>query len=124
MLWSEPDDRRMQLPEQQLLDAIAGGELDDHLVAIADAIRARRELLHTISSAKALSELCVGDEVMFNRHVRPRYLERELAVVTELDDRCVTVRLLRAIGRFREGELRCPPLALRKLKSVSTRPAA
>jgi len=27
----------------------------------------------------------------------------------------VTVRLWRPVGRFGEGELRCPPLALRKL---------
>lgn len=41
MLWSAPSDRRMQLLERQLLDAIASGELDNHLVAIADALSAQ-----------------------------------------------------------------------------------
>jgi hypothetical protein len=114
-LWSHQTDRSLKLPERQLLDAIAGGELDEHLVAIADAIQARRELLHTISSATALAQLCVGDTVMFNHRVRPRYLEHELAVVTGLDERSIAVRLRRPVGRFRDGELRCPPLAVRKL---------
>jgi hypothetical protein len=35
--------------------------------------------------------------------------------VTAVDDHTVTVRLWRPVGRFGEGELRCPPLALRKL---------
>jgi hypothetical protein len=52
---------------------------------------------------------------MFNGNVRPGYLEHELAVITELDERWVTVRLARPVGRFRDGELRCPPLAVRKL---------
>ncbi|HEY2202524.1 MAG TPA: hypothetical protein VGH56_11595, partial [Solirubrobacteraceae bacterium] len=37
-------------PEQLLLDQIAAGALDAHLVAIAKAVRARHELLHTINS--------------------------------------------------------------------------
>jgi hypothetical protein len=57
-----------------LLDQIAAGELDPHLTAIADAIFARRELLETISSAKALAMLNVGDRVRFNYHTRPQYL--------------------------------------------------
>jgi hypothetical protein len=57
----------------------------------------------------------VGDTVMFTNRIRPRYLERELAEVTEVDDHTVTVRLWRPVGRFGNGELRCPPLALHKL---------
>ena len=124
MLWPVEDDRGMKLPERQLLEAIADGELDEHLVAIADAVQARRDLLHTVESANALADLCVGHTVMFNRRVRPRYLERQLAVITELDDRAVTVRLWRPVGRFRDGELRCPPLALQKLDRVSARPTS
>jgi hypothetical protein len=124
MLWSVGDDRRMRLPQRRLLDGIADGELDDHLVAIADAVHARRELLHAVDSSTALAQLCVGDTVMFNRRIRPRYLESELAMITELDDRWVTVRLWRPVGRFRAGELRCPPLALRKLDRASGRQTA
>ena len=122
MLWSETQDRRLKDPERQLLDAIAAGELDEHLVAIADAVHARRQLLHTVRSARAIAELCVGDRVMFTNRIRPRCLEHELAEVIEVDDRTVTVRLRRPVGRFGDRELRCPPLALRKLDSgTSTR---
>jgi hypothetical protein len=102
-------------PERQLLEQIAAGELDQHLVAIADAVQARRELLHTVRSANAIAELRVGDTVMFTAKVRPRYLEHELAAIEAIDDRSVTVRLWRPVGRFRDGTLRCPRLALRKL---------
>jgi hypothetical protein len=54
---------------------------------------------------------------MFTNRIRPRYLEHELAEVTEVDDRTVTVRLWRPVGRFGEGELRCAPLSLRKLEN-------
>ncbi len=122
MLWSETQDRRLKDPERQLLDAIAAGELDEHLVAIADAVHARRQMLHTVRSARAIAELCVGDNVMFTNRIRPRYLEHELAEVIEVDDRTVTVRLRRPVGRFVDCELRCPPLALRKLdRGTSTR---
>jgi hypothetical protein len=122
MLWSRTQDRRLKDPERQLLDAIAAGELDEHLVAIADAVRARRQLLHTVRSARAIAELCVGDWVMFTNRIRPRYLEHELAEITEVDDRMITVRLWRPVGRFGDGELRCPPLALRKLKRGTSIP--
>jgi xanthine/CO dehydrogenase XdhC/CoxF family maturation factor len=115
LLWSETDDRRVKDPDGRLLDAITAGELDEHLVAIADAVHARRQLLHTVRSAQAIAELCVGDMVMFTNRIRPRYLEHELAEVTEVGDRTVTVHLWRPVGRFGEDELRCPPLALRKL---------
>jgi hypothetical protein len=54
-----------------LLDQIASGELDAHLVAISEAVRARHELLHTINSQKALAMPTVGDRVRINRHARP-----------------------------------------------------
>jgi hypothetical protein len=115
MLWPQAHDRQLKDPERQLLEAIAAGELDEQLVAIADAVHARRQLLHTVRSARAIAELCVGDTVTFTNRIRPRYLEHELAEVIEVDDRTVTVRLWRPVGRFGDRELRCPPLALRKL---------
>jgi hypothetical protein len=124
VLWSPVQDRRLKDPERQLLDAITAGELDEHLVAIADAVHARRRLLHMVRSARAIAELCVGDTVIFTNRIRPRYLEHELAEVTEVDDRMVTVRLWRPVGRFGDSELRCPPLALRKLDRRSSIPHA
>lgn len=52
---------------------------------------------------------------MFNGNIRPPYLQHEAAVVTGLDERQVTVRLWRPVGRFGDGEVRCPPLALQKV---------
>jgi len=115
LLWSSLDDRQLMPPERQLLEQIAAGDLDQHLVAIADAVYARRALLHTVRSANAIAELRVGETVMFTAKVRPRYLEHELAVIEAIDDRSVTVRLWRPVGRFRDGTLCCPPLVLRKL---------
>lgn len=115
LLWSVENDRRLKEPDRQLLDAIAAGDLDEHLVGIADAVQARRELLRTVAAATALAQLCVGDAVMFNDEVRPRYLAYEAATVVEVDERSVTVRLWRPIGRFGDGVIRCPPLAVRKL---------
>lgn len=120
LLWSVDDDRTLKDPERQLLDAIAAGDLDPHLVAIADAIHARRELLRTVAAATALAQLCVGDDVMFNQKVRPRYLIHEAATVVEIDDRTVAIRLWRPVGRFRDGLVRCPPLALHKLRDGDT----
>src|SRR5438270_6198430 len=124
MLWSDGEDRRLMVRERQLLDAIAAGDLDEHLVGIAEAVSARRELLHTVSSAKALAELCVGDTVMFNHRIRPRYLEHELAQVTRVGERSVTLRLWRPVGRFGESELRCPPLALRRVGGARSDPGS
>jgi len=57
--------------DRSLLDAIAHGELDDHLTALAEAVDARRRLLLTVRSATALAVLCVGDEVRINHAVKP-----------------------------------------------------
>jgi hypothetical protein len=122
-LWSDRKERSNE-PERQLLDAIAGGELDEHLVAVADAIHARRELLHTVRSATAIAGLCVGDRVRINRGARPQYLYGKFGVIAELDDHFVTVRLLGPVGRFRSGELRCPPLVLDKVDPAMPEPGA
>lgn len=102
-------------PERLLLDQIAAGALDPHLVAIADAVRARHELLHTITSHKALAMLNIGDRVQINHHASPRYLHGTRGVVVELDEHTAVVRVHRPIGRFTSGEIRCPPLALDRL---------
>jgi hypothetical protein len=106
-------------PERLLLDQIAAGALDQHLVAIADAVRARYELLHTVTSHKALAMLNVGDRVQINRHISPRYLHGIHGVVVELDEHAAVVRLPRPIGRFTSGEIRCPPLALDRLSPAA-----
>lgn len=106
-------------PERLLLDQIASGELDPHLTAIAEAIRARYELLQTISSAKALARLGVGDRVRINHHASPRYLHGIHGTVIHLDDHSATVCVHRAVGRFKSGEIRCPPLVLDRLNPAA-----
>jgi hypothetical protein len=102
-----------------LLEAIAAGELDAHLPALARAIDARMGLLHTVRSLDALAELCVGDHVRINRRARPRYLHGTHGTVVRVDDEGATVRIQRPVGRFESGEVRCPPLVLDKLAAAS-----
>jgi hypothetical protein len=106
-------------PERLLLDQIAAGALDPHLVAIVDAARARYELLQTIDSHKALAMLNIGDRVQINHHASPRYLHGIHGVVVELDQHAALVRVHRPIGRFKSGEIRCPPLALDRLSPAA-----
>jgi hypothetical protein len=106
-------------PERLLLDQIAAGELDPHLTAIADAVHARYELLETVNSAKALAILNVGDRVRINHHANPRYLHGIHGVVVELDQHTATVCVHRPVGRFKSGEIRCPPLVLEKLNPAA-----
>ena len=103
--------------ERSLLEAIAAGELDDHLGALAGAVEARRQLLFTVRSATALATLCVGDVVRITEQVSPRYLVGLHGTVVGLDDHAATVRLEHPVGRFSSGRVRCPPLALERLPS-------
>jgi hypothetical protein len=111
-------------PARLLLDAIAEGELDHSLHAIADAVNARRHLLHTVKAATALAQLCVGDEVRINHTVSPKYLHGVCGRVIDLDDDSATVCLHRPVGRFTSGHIRCPPLALDRLHPQPTAAAS
>lgn len=111
-------------PDRLLLDVIADGELDHSLHAIADAVNARRHLLHTVKAATALAQLCVGDEVCINHTVSPKYLHGVLGRVIDLDDDSATVCLHRPVGRFTSGHIRCPPLALDRLHPQPTAAAS
>ena len=103
-------------PDRLLLDAIADGELDHSLHALADAISARRHLLHTVKAATALAQLCVGDQVRINHTVSPKYLHGACGRVIDVDEHTATVCLQRPVGRFTSGHVRCPPLALDRLQ--------
>jgi hypothetical protein len=106
--------------ERMLLDAIADGQLDDHLTALADAVDARRRLLHTVRSATALATLCVGDHVRITHDVSPRYLAGLQGTIVDVDDHTATILLPQAVGRFSTGQVRCPPLALEKLSRAAS----
>jgi len=106
-------------PEQLLLDQIAAGGLDAHLVAVAEAVHARHELLRTVNSQKALAMLNVGDRVRINHQASPRYLHGVHGVVVELDQHAAVVCVHRPIGRFKSGEIRCPALVLDRLNPAA-----
>ena len=89
------------------------------LTAIAEAIHARYELDRTISSQKALAMLNVGDRVRINHHANPRYLHGIHGVVVELDEHTAVVCVHRPVGRFKSGEIRCPPLVLDRLNPAA-----
>jgi hypothetical protein len=105
--------------EQLLLAQIAAGELDAHLVAIAEAVAARHHLLRTVTSQKALAILNVGDRVRINHHATPRYLHGVHGVIVELDQHAAVVCVHSPIGRFKTGEVRCPPLVLELLSPAA-----
>ncbi len=111
--------RAPEEPEILLLDQIVAGALDPHLTAIAEAIRARFDLLQTVSSAKALAQLTIGDRVRINHHATPRYLHGVQGTVTDLDDHAATVFVHRPVGRFKTGEIRCPPLVLDRIPQLA-----
>lgn len=98
-----------------LLDQIAAGDLDSQLTQVAEAIRARFDLLQTVNSAKALAQLNVGDRVRINHHASPRYLRGIHGTIVQLDEQSATVCVHRPVGRFTSGEIRCPPLVLDRL---------
>ncbi len=116
---SEPPHGPPAIRERLLLQAIADGELDDHLGALADAIHARHHLLHTVRTATALSALCVGDQVRINTTIKPRYLHGVHGKIIDIDNESATICVHRPIGRFHSGHIRCPPLALEKLSGPS-----
>jgi hypothetical protein len=99
--------------------AVPAGELDPHLTAIAQAVHARHELLETVSSAKALAMINVGDRVRINHHASPRHLHGVHGIVVELDAHSAVVCVHRPIGRFKSGEIRCPPLVLDRLNPAA-----
>ncbi len=102
-------------PKRLLVDQIASGALDPHLSQIAEAICARSLLLQTIASTKALAELTVGDRIRINSQATPRYLHGIEGTVVEVDESSATVCVHRPVGRFKSGEIRCPPLVLDRL---------
>jgi hypothetical protein len=112
-------EQSLHAAERSLLDAIAAGDLDDHLDALAAAIAARRELLHTVRSATRLMSLCEGDVVRINQRISPRYLAGLYGTVIDVDHAAATIQLQRPVGRFASGRVRVPPLALDTLSPTT-----
>lgn len=71
----------------EVVGNIVTGECDDILNDIVQAVKDRR---NAINSNKIRS-ISVGDVVVFNKSVRPRYLEGKTAVVTKVNRKTVDV---------------------------------
>lgn len=95
-----------------LTKAITTGELDPELSLLHDTITQRLNTLHTIRSANALLDFQPGDRVRLNCGAQPNYLHGALGTISGLVDQQVLVTLDQPVGRFRSGQLRCPPLIL------------
>ena len=59
--------------------------------------------------------LRVGDRVQFNSHARPHYIQGELATITALNRKRVTINLDRPVGRFGQNNIRCPITIIDKI---------
>lgn len=100
---------------QAVIDAISNGELDLHIEALAEVVSRRVELLRAARDAVLMATLRKGDRVRINHSARPLYLHGEPATVIGLADDTVVVRLDRPVGRFTNGQVRCPPGVLEPL---------
>jgi hypothetical protein len=100
---------------QVVVEAIARGELDDKLGVLGAVINERVRLLATARSMTTLASLRVGDRVRINHHAKPHYLHGQPGTVTGWAGQNVIIQLDQPVGRFTNGELRCPPLILEPL---------
>jgi len=100
---------------ETIVGLIATSGLDDDLALLSQAIHRRRRDLAQAQSVRALGSLGVGDRVRVNRQVSPRYLQGSIGTVAGWSGQRVVVLLDEPIGRFTNGELRCPPLGLDRL---------
>ena len=97
------------------IEAVAAGECDRSLDALATAVSERIRLLHAAREAVLLATLRRGDRVRINHSARPQYLHGEPGTVTARAGDKILVRLDQPIGRFANGEVRCPPGVLEPL---------
>lgn len=97
------------------IDAVANGEFDRHIEALAEAVSRRVVLLRAAREAILMATLRKGDRVRINHSARPQYLHGEPGTVIDWAGDNVVVRLDQPVGRFVNGEVRCPPGVLEPL---------
>jgi len=100
---------------ETFIDAVAAGECDRHLDALAEAVSHRLHLLRAAREAVLMATLRRGDRVMINHSARPQYLHGEPGTVIDWAGDKIVVRLDQPVGRFVNGEVRCPPTVLEPL---------
>jgi hypothetical protein len=97
------------------IDAVADGEFDRHIDALAEAVSRRVVLLRAAREAILMATLRKGDRVRINHSARPQYLHGQPGTVIDWAGDNVVVRLDEPVGRFVNGEVRCPPGVLEPL---------
>lgn len=100
---------------ESFIDAVANGEFDRHIDALAEAVSRRVVLVQAAREPILMATLRKGDRVRINHGARPQYLHGEPGTVIDWAGDNVVVRLDQPIGRFVNGEVRCPPGVLEPL---------
>ena len=106
---ASPPTRALADDVEAIIEAIADGELDLWVEALAEVVSQRLELLRAARDAVLMATLRTGDRVRINHSARPLYLHGRPATVVGLAGDLVVVRLDQPVGRFTNGEVRCPP---------------
>ena len=100
---------------QVVVGLIATGTLDAHLGTLQAAISKRHQDRRREASNQAAAQFQVGDRVTLTNGIRPLYLQGATGTVTGWAHQNAIVHLDHPTGRFPGGEIRCPPLGLRRL---------
>ncbi len=97
------------------IDAVGNGDFDGHLEDFAQAVNRRVNLLRSAREAIIMATLRKGDRVRINHSARPAYLHGEPGTVIDWAGDKIVIRLDEPVGRFINGEVRCPPGVLEPL---------
>src|SRR5690625_1760668 len=101
---------------QVIVGLITTGALDVHLGTLQAAISKRHQDRRRDASHQAAAELRIGDRVSLTEYIRPMYMRGATGTLTGWAQQNAIVHLDQPTGRFPGGEIRCPPLGLRRLE--------
>lgn len=100
---------------QVMVGLITTGTLDAHLGTLQAAISKRHQDRRREASNQAAAQFQIGDRVALTEGIRPLYLQGATGTVTGWAHQNAIVHLDHPTGRSPGGEIRCPPLGLRRL---------
>lgn len=100
---------------QVIVGLITTGTLDAHLGTLQAAISKRHQDRRREASNQAAAQFQVGDRVTLANGIRPLYLQGATGTITGWALQNAIVHLDHPTGRSPGGEIRCPPLGLRRL---------
>lgn len=100
---------------QVIVGLITTGALDAHLGTLQAAISKRHQDRRRDASNQAAAQLRVGDRVALTEYIRPLYLQGATGTVTGWAHQNAIVHLDQPTGGSVGGDIRCPPLGVRRL---------